>query len=329
MPDDGYAYDIDQCDVPIERRSALRRFRERRRLWLSWLHTDEHHAIWPTLHGMVWIDVAFRTLIHVALGNDQSALNNQLLDEALFSGHAATQILAIRRLRERTSRKDRISLRGLLTDLKRHVPLFTRENFVCHDGLPYDYEAAREAWFHKNAGKWGQGGIWTPRGGREDAATSESLHLQFDKLAGIRRDKRTRADCLPRRLLETVEMWLDDSEADALAEWSSSYLAHAGAKEWRERTELITLNSGKITDAIKALARAAQAVSLFVYRGGRAGAVMPGAPFDQFEKLDNPVICDRAGQIVAHDHWSLYSAEWDRCVDSVEDELIGRSRGSS
>jgi hypothetical protein len=56
VPDDGYMYDVEQCDVPAERRSALRRFRERRRLWLSWLHTDEVHPIWPTLHTMVWTE---------------------------------------------------------------------------------------------------------------------------------------------------------------------------------------------------------------------------------------------------------------------------------
>jgi len=45
MPDYGYADDIDQCDVPKERRDALQLFRARRRLWLSWLHTDKIYPI--------------------------------------------------------------------------------------------------------------------------------------------------------------------------------------------------------------------------------------------------------------------------------------------
>jgi hypothetical protein len=48
-----------------------------------------------------------------------------------------------------------------------------------------------------------------------------------------------------------------------------------------------------ITDVIRNLARVAQAMSLFVYGGGREGAVMPTAPFDQFEKLNNPILHDR------------------------------------
>ena len=67
MPDDSYAYDVNQCDVPKERRNVLQRYHARRRLWLTWLHTDEHHAIWPTLHTMVWTDVAFNALTAFAV----------------------------------------------------------------------------------------------------------------------------------------------------------------------------------------------------------------------------------------------------------------------
>ncbi len=83
MTDDGYRYDLDQCDVPKERRSTLRRFREKRREWLSWLDTDEYHAIWPTLQAMVWADVAFNALRRFAEDNDENALSNPLIVEAV------------------------------------------------------------------------------------------------------------------------------------------------------------------------------------------------------------------------------------------------------
>ena len=85
MANDGYAYDIDQCDVPKERRPALSRFREKRREWLSWLDTDEHHAIWPTVHSMVWADLTFNVLRRFAEGNEENALNNPLIVEALLN----------------------------------------------------------------------------------------------------------------------------------------------------------------------------------------------------------------------------------------------------
>jgi hypothetical protein len=46
---DDYAYSIAQCDVPTERHAALQSYRDKRRLWLSWIDTDEHHAIWRVL----------------------------------------------------------------------------------------------------------------------------------------------------------------------------------------------------------------------------------------------------------------------------------------
>jgi hypothetical protein len=57
---DGYEYPLDECDVECKR--SLQSFRDKRRLWLSWLDHDEHHAIWKVLASMVWTDVAFQTL---------------------------------------------------------------------------------------------------------------------------------------------------------------------------------------------------------------------------------------------------------------------------
>jgi hypothetical protein len=109
MPDE-YAYTLAQCDVPTERHAALQSYRDKRRLWLSWISTDEHHAIWTVLSSMVWTDVAFKTLTNFAAGDEGNALNNYLLAEALLDGHVATQVLAIRRLMDDRN-KDIISLR--------------------------------------------------------------------------------------------------------------------------------------------------------------------------------------------------------------------------
>jgi hypothetical protein len=308
MLDDGYRYDVDQCDVPKDRLPTLRQFREKRREWISWLHTDEHHAIWPTLHGMVWTDVAFNALRSLAEDNNENALNNPLIVEALIRGHLTTQVLAIRRLME-DSPKERLSLRRLVKELKRHCNLFTRENYVCHDGLPYGYEAVRDAHFSKLATE-SVVFTWDPTDGPEAYGTSEMSHRQFDRLAGIDHAARTREDRLPLRLLKTIEAWLDDSGADALTKWSSTYLAHAGGPNERARVGDMALTSGRIAETIKALARATQATSLFLYAGGRAGSVMPVAQFDQFQfmKLDIPIMRP-GGEEEAHQRWKQLSAQ--------------------
>jgi len=134
---DQYAHTLAQCDIPAERRSTLESYRAKRRLWLSWISTDEHHAIWTVLSDMVWTDASFKALASFATGDESNGLNNHLLAEALFDGHVATQVLAIRRLMD-DGNSDIISLRRLVKDLRRNWSLYTRENYVCFDGLPYD-----------------------------------------------------------------------------------------------------------------------------------------------------------------------------------------------
>ena len=190
---DNYVYPIAQCDVPKERHAALQSYRDKRRLWLSWIDTDEHHAIWRVLSSMVWMDVSFKVLTHLAINDENSALNNSLLGEALINGHVATQLLAIRRLMDDSS-SGIISLRRLVKDLRRNFALFTRENYVCFDGLPYDYEAVQRKEMMERAGKEF---FWGETSGPGAHGTSRMAHEQFDKLAGIDPAKRNREDRLP------------------------------------------------------------------------------------------------------------------------------------
>jgi hypothetical protein len=187
-----YAYTLDQCDVPIERRAALELFRNKRRLWTSWISTDEHHAIWTVVSAMVSTDASFRALASFASDEETTALSNDLLNEALITGHVATQLLAIRRLMDNS--KNVISLRRLLKDVRTDFGLFTRENYVCYDGLPYDYESVRRARLTANTVAGRHRGIWAPTSGPGADGVSEIAHLRFDKLAGVDPSKRSRLD---------------------------------------------------------------------------------------------------------------------------------------
>ena len=321
MPDD-YAYPLTQCDVATEKRAALESYRSKRRLWLSWIDTDEHHAIWQVLSSMVWTDVSFKVLTHFAVNNENNGLNNSLLAEALLNGHVSTQVLTIRRLID-DSNSDIISPRRLVKDLRRNFGLFTRENYVCFDGLPCDYEAVQLKEMMERAGK---GAFWGETSGPGAHITSRMAHQQFDKLAGIDPAKRTREDRLPTSLLTTIEKWLADSGADDLAKWSHAYLAHAGGPEARKRIADLTVTANKITDAIKALARVTEAISAcLLFASGRTNALMPVAQFNQFEKLDKPII-QAGGEADAYKLWHQLSDERNNYLDGVDAELIGRAR---
>jgi len=271
---------------------------------------------------MVWTDVSFKVLTHFAVSNENNGLNNSLLAEALLNGNVATQVLAIRRLID-DSNSDIISLRRLVKDLRRNFGLFTRENYVCFDGLPYDYEAVRLKEMMERAGK---GAFWAETTGPGAHSTSRMAHQQFDSLAGIDPAKRTREDRLPTSLLTTIEKWLADSGSDDLAKWSHAYLAHAGGPEARKRIADLTVTANKITDAIKALARVTEAISAcLLFAGGRTNALMPIAQFNQFEKLDNPVM-QEGGEADADRLWYQLSDERNHYLDGVDAELIGRAK---
>ena len=245
-----YKYKPAQCDVPAERRAELESYRTHRTRWLAWLDTDQHHAIWTTLSDMVWTDVSFRNLSELAANHGKSGektcLHNPLIGEQLVMGHIAREVLGIRRLMDET--RGVISLLRLVTDIRGRWKLFTRENCICHDGLPYDYEAVMREEMTARAGK---GAFWGATTGPQAWSTSQMAHEQFDRLAGIDPGKRTREDRLPASLLDTIEAWLDASGADAIVAYSHDYLAHAGGPDRRKKIEDGLVTADRISETIR------------------------------------------------------------------------------
>ena len=328
MKADNYKYPISQCDVPPERRSQLESYRAKRQQWLTWLDGDEHHAIWTNLSSMVWTDVSYRTLREVVIGQDErnetGCLHNALVAEQIIQGYIARQVLGIRRLLDKTSGV--ISLRRLILDMRSNWALFTRENYVCHDGLPFDYDGVmlREMAAHVN-----KGAFWGSTSGPDAWAASQMAHEQFDRLAGVNPGMRTREDRLPKALLGTIDSWLDGSGADQLADWSHQYLAHAGGPDRRKQIEEGLVTADRISDAIKTLVRATEAVAAYVlFASGRLNGLVPVAQFDQFEHLSRPAMQPgRESEVSAL--WDRLHGERDTYAAGVEDELIVRAKAAA
>ncbi|MFO1097211.1 MAG: hypothetical protein U1E81_02780 [Xanthobacteraceae bacterium] len=313
---------LKNCDVPPERRRALEAYRAKRRTWLDWIDKDGDHAIWTTLSAMIWNDVSFRTLAHLGANDPHSPLTNTLLAEKLINGHFATQVLAIRRLIDKT--RNTISLRRLISDIRSNYALFTRENYVCHDGLPYDYEAVMHAELMQRANT---GPFWGATSGPQAWGTSQMAHQQFDRLSGIAPANRKREDRLPRALLDRIEGWLNTSDADELAEWSHVYLAHAGSAENRSALADAIITNDRITAVTRVLARVTEAISAYLlYAGGRSNALMPTAQFNQFEHLDRPVLQpDQLERL--HDLWDRLTDERDQFLEGVREDMLAGKGG--
>jgi FAD/FMN-containing dehydrogenase len=270
---------------------------------------------------MVWSDVSFRTISHIAMNDPNSALRNTLVAEQIINGYVANQVLAIRRLLD--SGRGVISLRRLLIDIRSNFHLFTRENCVCYDGLPYDYEAIREKDYASRAGPPGKPVVfWVATKGPDGWGGSQAAHRHFDKMAGVLPQKRTREDRLHPSLLDAVESWLEHTDANALADWSHAYLAHAGNFASRQRIKDAEVTNIKITEAIKCIARATEALSAdILYHAGRTNALMPTPQFDQFEGLDQPLMKPEADD-EARELWRSLTQERDASLGGVTSDLI-------
>jgi hypothetical protein len=156
----------------------------------------------------------------------------------------------------------------------------------------------------------------------------ELAHMQFDKLAGIDPAKRSREDRLPVSLVTTIDTWLEDSGANDLAKWSHADLAHAGGPASREQISDLRVTANKITDAIRALSRATEAISAWLlWAGGRSSALMSIVQFNQFEKLDKPIM-QPGDEAAAYELWHQLSDERNRYLNGVNTGLIGpRAKG--
>jgi hypothetical protein len=283
--DDAYEYSIDQCAVAAENRSALIAFREKRRQWLTWLKTDEHHAISPLISSMAWNDVAFRTVWRIAEIDPDSGLYNPLLAEALIEGHFAIQVLAIRRLMDRG--RGVISLWRLLEDIKKNIGLFTRENFVAYDGLPYDYEAAGYCVMMSHLGG---GPFWAARSGPDANEPSKRAHKIFDRLARVAPGNRSRIDRIPKAVIDTLFGWLTSSDADQLVDWSHTFLAHAADRASRQEIDLVAARPSleKISNVIRCFVRVAEAVQGYVLFDSGHGMIVPTPQFQPIRQVGLP-----------------------------------------
>jgi hypothetical protein len=121
-----YEYLPSQCDVRVDELPRLERFRERLNVWRQWLSEDEH-SIWKQIRRMLWSDMVFRTINECRRLATQSTSPvvgfNGPVAAFIDQSYVATQLLAIRRLTERSQRSDAITLPRLLENMKANPDL--------------------------------------------------------------------------------------------------------------------------------------------------------------------------------------------------------------
>lgn len=316
-----FKFNVADCDV--KDKETLQEYRQKRNQWVNWLEHDESHAILPLIHNMAWNDVAFRFLARVAEQDASSPLRNSLIAESIIDGYFATQTLAIRRLTDKRPKEDVISLRRLVADVKQHEYLLTRENYVSHDGLPYDYEEAeRRVWRSREGG----GPFWGSMSGPEAYSPSRRAHEHFDQLVGVSPERRSRTECIPSVVLDRISRWIDEPDINELVTWTHKFLAHSADLHSRRMFDLASTKPTlpKITNAIRCLACGSEAIaSLF---GSGLGELVPVAQFDRYEFL-GPVMQSEANREVSDRYWDSLVGERNAFLDNVLEALVSSPAG--
>lgn len=285
-----FKYTIEQCDV--EDKDRLQRFREFKTKCIEWLDGEDAHAIWKQVFALFWHDSVFRMV------NECRKLNETSLDSStgfngpmigLFdAGFASVQAMAIRRIVQTQPSKPEwkvISLKALVDDIENNLELFTRENYVSGDGLPYDWNEKWQCWHETPHNKSGS----LPNEGPEAWYKSKLFHDEFDKLSGTKPETRTRSDVIRKELLANAISKL--AVCDDVVIYTHKFIAHAADPSNRheliDEQEKLTLK--KLEDCCKAIYLVSDFVSRIIGKGTCISPI-PVPQYDHLKYLDRRLV---------------------------------------
>lgn len=301
-----YRYQISECDVRLSEHPRLMRFRERLCQWHIWLFEDDH-SIWQQIHGMLWNDMVWRTINEarrLAIENPSPAVGfNSAVALFIDQSYAADQLLSIRKLTEQNNRGDSITLFRLLEDMKKNSDLFTRELYVCHDGLPFDPKPVRERSLQKRAEEARKnGGVhvrWIPTFGPEAYDTSTRCHGNFDQLMAAVDRPVSRDDALEPKLFDDVKSKL--GFCGGINKVASKLIAHAADASSRGQVDERDITLNKITACHRIICRVATYISGPLLNIG-GGDLVPTPQFNQLQNFEKSWL-DPNNLDTLHEFW--------------------------
>lgn len=302
-----YEYTAEQCDVPKVRHAVLQEYRQFRRRCLEYLRGAADTSVMNQVHDLAWHTAVFRTLNEARRIEVDRRVNGAMW-ELLTAGYANLMTLGIRRLVDRDPRTD--SVWNVIAQIEKRPELLRRETFVCHDGLPYDYEAARRKYFSSlNMSKGGHVG-WLATKGPEAWSTSQLLHESFDAIAGYPA-KRKRLDRVQPSIIMKLKAKLAEETVEAVCTMADRRIAHAERiAEDSSAVPVVTYNT--IDSALEIVVRVANFLSANFFNDTAFGSIVPVPQFNVLEDLDQPwVTTDNLPAL--HAHWDQISnimAKW-------------------
>lgn len=311
-----YEYTVDQCDVPCVRRGRLSEYRAFRRKCLEYLRGDSDTSVVNQIHELAWDTAVFRTLNEARRIEPHRAVNGAMW-ELIAKGYAGIMTLGVRRLIDDDRRVD--SVWNVIAEVEKRPELLTRENFVCHDGLPYDYDKVR-AQYLASLGRSGRATArWLSTKGPQAWSSSELLHKQFDALAGYPL-KRRRLDGVGPAVLVALKEKLKHPAIQKVRTWTDRRVAHAERiSADSDPIPIPTYND--IDTALEIIVGVTNFLSANLFYDAAFGSVVPTPQFDVLAALDEPFVT-AANLPLLHRYWDELSAAMGKWADYKPAEFL-------
>jgi hypothetical protein len=287
-----YEFDLADCDVREEHKESVKQFRAKRATWLGWLDSAEPNSIDNQIHYLMWWDATFWSLNEARKYADDEKLSSArtpILAEFLNQGYLALQIHSISKLIEKNPsnpKKGIISLRRLVDELIAHSQYFTRENYVCHDGLPFDPEPEKQRFFEAN------GAMPLAQAGPKAWAKSEIMHRGFDRLAKTTEGKRSRDDEIHPHIFESLRAALEDDSFAHILDLRHKIFAHAAdaTSQAEAKNQIQNVELSRIERAQKILCQLLQTISANILCGPVHTSTIAIPQFDQWRFVEQPYV---------------------------------------
>jgi len=236
-----------------------------------------------------------------------------LLAHMLDVGYAARQVLAIRRLLDKGPRV--MSMQRLLNNIKVNRHLITRENYVAHDGKPYDPDGWRSLPASPDSQMM-----------RVDAprffgyVMPGERHKVFDKLSGVPEVSCSRTDLISEKIFDRLESWLRSAEAEKLVTLSHKFFAHAADAATRGNLTHSGFPFSDIEKAQRAIVRVERAITDDILFIGVAREAVASEPLGFLNRLYAPYVTTE--MIAKMDaHWDELKAERNTWSKGYENDL--------
>ena len=278
-----YNYSVEECDVSIEKRDALKEYRRIRQECLEHIRGPSVFPIFAQLQKLAYSTALYQTLNEARRLEPDAPANGPLWD-LLTEGYVSVTSLGIRRLLDVDKR--RISLAWVISRIERNLHLFTREFYVCHDGLPYEYQDTKDQFYANFSSSLKQTESFLTTTGRKGWYMSEEMHDHFDSLCG-HPAKRSRDDRISVDVVSSLKNNFGSESIASISNLANKFIAHTVI---HRPGEIQIPTHEDVFDALSILMNMANEISASIFWDANVGAVVPLYRGDPIEALDHPWI---------------------------------------